>query len=205
MRRAGSAFADSDSSMTASGIAYALSAAQATTIGAAVAMLVILGVLLWRAKYSRVFVVLPWSIAFFLVMVLLSDGANRPALRFSWPATRELLGFDAKLPGEGGGALAKDYDLGPGRGVQPTRTVETRRCVLGLGRGSHEALVGTTLARFALEAAQDGAYALRLAGLGAKVAVSDINLKSYAEFEAEAAATAGIELPAAAAASGGRA
>ena len=31
-------------------------------------------------------------------------------------------------------------------------------------------------------------YALRLAGLGAKVAVSDLNLKSYAEFEAEAAA-----------------
>jgi 3-oxoacyl-[acyl-carrier protein] reductase len=32
------------------------------------------------------------------------------------------------------------------------------------------------------------AYALRLAGLGAKVAVTDINLKSYQEFEAEAKA-----------------
>ncbi len=32
------------------------------------------------------------------------------------------------------------------------------------------------------------AYALRLAGLGAKVAVSDLNLKSYEEFEAEAKA-----------------
>jgi 3-oxoacyl-[acyl-carrier protein] reductase len=32
------------------------------------------------------------------------------------------------------------------------------------------------------------AYALRLAGLGAKVAVTDLNLKSYAEFEAEAKA-----------------
>lgn len=31
-------------------------------------------------------------------------------------------------------------------------------------------------------------YALRLAGLGAKVAVTDINLKSYEEFEAEAKA-----------------
>src|SRR5690348_14652185 len=30
------------------------------------------------------------------------------------------------------------------------------------------------------------AYALRLAALGAKVAVTDLNLKSYAEFEAEA-------------------
>jgi tetratricopeptide (TPR) repeat protein len=75
---------------------------------------------------------------------------------------RELLGFDEKLPGEGGGALAKDYDLGPGRGKQPTRTVETRRCVLGLGRGSHEALPGTTLARLELEADRDGVYALRL-------------------------------------------
>ena len=32
------------------------------------------------------------------------------------------------------------------------------------------------------------AYARRLAGLGAKVAVSDLNLKSYAEFEGEAKA-----------------
>ena len=30
------------------------------------------------------------------------------------------------------------------------------------------------------------AYAKRLAGLGAKVAVADLNLKSYEEFEAEA-------------------
>src|SRR5215218_5531216 len=32
------------------------------------------------------------------------------------------------------------------------------------------------------------AYARRLAGLGAKIAVTDLNLKSYAEFEAEAQA-----------------
>src|SRR5437868_3033735 len=32
------------------------------------------------------------------------------------------------------------------------------------------------------------AYALRLASLGAKVAVTDLNLKSYAEYEAEAKA-----------------
>ena len=31
-----------------------------------------------------------------------------------------------------------------------------------------------------------GAYAKRLAGLGAKVAVADLNLRSYEEFEAEA-------------------
>src|SRR5882757_6245200 len=34
-------------------------------------------------------------------------------------------------------------------------------------------------------------YALHLASLGAKVAVSDLNLKSYEEFEAEAAAMTG--------------
>ena len=45
------------------------------TIGAGVGMFVVLGVLLWRATYSRVFVVLPWSVALFLVMMLLCDGA----------------------------------------------------------------------------------------------------------------------------------
>ena len=45
------------------------------TIGAGVFMLVVLGILLWRATYSRVFVVLPWSIALFLVMMLLCNGA----------------------------------------------------------------------------------------------------------------------------------
>jgi hypothetical protein len=45
------------------------------TIGAGVGMLAVLGVLLWRATYSRVFVVLPWSLALFLVMMLLCDGA----------------------------------------------------------------------------------------------------------------------------------
>ncbi|MDB4935452.1 MAG: hypothetical protein JWP87_2424 [Labilithrix sp.] len=46
------------------------------TIGVAVGMLAVLGFLVWRATYSRVFVVLPWSVAFFLVMMLLSDGAG---------------------------------------------------------------------------------------------------------------------------------
>ncbi len=45
------------------------------TIGVGVGMLVALGLLLWRATYSRVFVVLPWSVALFLVMMLLCDGA----------------------------------------------------------------------------------------------------------------------------------
>ena len=46
------------------------------TIGVGVGMLAVLGILLWRATYSRVFVVLPWSIALFLVMMLLCDGAG---------------------------------------------------------------------------------------------------------------------------------
>ena len=45
------------------------------TIGAGGGMLVLLGILLWRATYSRVFVVLPWSLALYLVMMLLCDGA----------------------------------------------------------------------------------------------------------------------------------
>jgi hypothetical protein len=46
------------------------------TLGVVAGMLAALGLLLWRATYSRVFVVLPWSVAFFLVMMLLADGAS---------------------------------------------------------------------------------------------------------------------------------
>ncbi len=45
------------------------------TIGVGCGMIVVLGILLWRATHSRVFVVLPWSVALFLVMMLLCDGA----------------------------------------------------------------------------------------------------------------------------------
>lgn len=46
------------------------------TLGAAGALLAILAVLLVRAKYTRVFVVLPWSIAAFALMALLAAGAG---------------------------------------------------------------------------------------------------------------------------------
>jgi ABC-type transport system involved in multi-copper enzyme maturation permease subunit len=46
------------------------------TLGAAFGMVVVLGLLLWRATHARVFVVLPWSIGLFLVMMLLSEGAG---------------------------------------------------------------------------------------------------------------------------------
>ena len=64
---------------------------------------------------------------------------------------RELLGFDQKLAAEGHGPLAAEHDLGPGRGLQPVRTLETRRCVLGLGRGAHDALPGTSVLRAEIE------------------------------------------------------
>jgi ABC-type transport system involved in multi-copper enzyme maturation permease subunit len=43
---------------------------------AALAMLAVLGLLLWRARYSRVFVVVPWSLALFLVAYLMSASAG---------------------------------------------------------------------------------------------------------------------------------
>jgi hypothetical protein len=46
------------------------------TLAALGGMLSVLGILLWRATHARVFVVLPWSLALFLVMALLADGAG---------------------------------------------------------------------------------------------------------------------------------
>lgn len=46
------------------------------TLGVLTGMVAFFGIMLWRAKYSRVFVALPWSLAIFLVMALLADGAG---------------------------------------------------------------------------------------------------------------------------------
>jgi lipopolysaccharide biosynthesis regulator YciM len=75
---------------------------------------------------------------------------------------RELLGFDQDFEAQKPGPLAKEYDLGPGRGKQPVRSLETRRCVLSLGRGAHEALPGTSIVRAQIEAKQTGPHALRI-------------------------------------------
>jgi cellulose synthase operon protein C len=75
---------------------------------------------------------------------------------------RELLGFDQQFEAEKPGPLAREYELGPNRGVQPTRSLETKRCVLSLGRGAHDALPGTSVVRAELEIAQAGLYALRI-------------------------------------------
>jgi cellulose synthase operon protein C len=74
---------------------------------------------------------------------------------------RELLGFDLLFTAEKAGPLAAQHDLGPGRGVRPLRTIETRRCAFGLGRGAHDALPGTTVVRSEVQLGAAGAYALR--------------------------------------------
>lgn len=75
---------------------------------------------------------------------------------------RELLGFDVTFPPETPGPLAKSYDLGPGRGDTPTRTLDTRRCLLGAGRGSHDPRPGASILRSELEVTRAGNYVLRL-------------------------------------------
>ena len=47
-----------------------------STLGAAGGLLAVLGFLLFRAKHSRVFVVLPWSLAAFALMALLASSAG---------------------------------------------------------------------------------------------------------------------------------
>jgi ABC-type transport system involved in multi-copper enzyme maturation permease subunit len=48
----------------------------ALTLGTIGALLVVLGVGLWRAKLTRVFLVLPWSLVAFVAMALVSSGAG---------------------------------------------------------------------------------------------------------------------------------
>ena len=74
---------------------------------------------------------------------------------------RELLGFDRPIAAEAAGPFAREYDLGPGRGVRAVRTLSTRRCAFGLGRGAHDALPGTNVVRAEVETAA-GLYAVRI-------------------------------------------
>ncbi|AKV02468.1 hypothetical protein AKJ09_09131 [Labilithrix luteola] len=55
------------------------------TIGVIVGMLALLGVLVWRAKLTRVFVFLPWSLLFFVAMAALADatGGERQIVVYS--------------------------------------------------------------------------------------------------------------------------
>jgi tetratricopeptide (TPR) repeat protein len=74
---------------------------------------------------------------------------------------RDLLGFDRSYPAEDGGALAERYDLGPTRGEQPTRSLESRGCRTHLGGGAlNEG--GTFYAQASVEVPEKGRYVLRL-------------------------------------------
>lgn len=81
-----------------------------------------------------------------------------PDFRVAGPfGPRELLGFDTSFPAEGTGPLAAQYDLGPTRGVRPTRTLRTDRCAVFLGTGTgDEAGPGTTYAEAFVEVPSDG-------------------------------------------------
>lgn len=80
--------------------------------------------------------------------------------------TAVLSGFDETLAGEGAGPLAERYDLGPGRGEMPTRTVEARRCHVPLGGRGDESGPGTRIAEATLRAESAGRYVLALVSSG---------------------------------------
>jgi ABC-type transport system involved in multi-copper enzyme maturation permease subunit len=61
-----------------------------TSIGAAALLLALLGVLLWRAKYARVFVVLPWALLAVAVMGWLAGGAGLERQMLLWSAALTL-------------------------------------------------------------------------------------------------------------------
>jgi len=103
---------------------------------------------------------------------------------------RELLGFDLSLPGEASGPLAAEHDLGVGRGKAKKRLIETRRCVLALGRGAHDARAGTSLVRAEIKAAAQGAYALRVESPNS--AVLWVDGKEVARLDARTQQTFGV-------------
>lgn len=75
---------------------------------------------------------------------------------------RELLGFDQQNhPAMATGPMAESYDLGYGRGVRPTRTLEARGCAVHLGSGPIQA-GGTTYVEGQLELAQGGSFVVRV-------------------------------------------
>lgn len=75
---------------------------------------------------------------------------------------RELLSFYGKLPADGHSPLKDKYKLGAGRRTAKTRTIETARCVLSLGKGARHTYAGTTIADLPLEVSEAGEYALRV-------------------------------------------
>lgn len=73
---------------------------------------------------------------------------------------REQLGFDHDFPAAGLGPMADSYDLGPLRGVRPTRDVRAEGCAIWLGGGA-VAAAGTTYAEAFIDVPADvDAYVL---------------------------------------------
>ncbi len=79
-----------------------------------------------------------------------------------------LSGFDQDLPAEGAGPLAASYDLGPGRGTLPTRTLTAEHGLLSLTHDAppEERGSGTRIVEATIHAAQAGRYLLALAASG---------------------------------------
>ncbi len=67
-------------------------------------------------------------------------------------------GFDRAFPAGATGPLAESYDLGPHRGVQPTRTLETRGCVVSLAEGAGLSGPGTSYAEAFVDVPSAGDY-----------------------------------------------
>lgn len=88
-----------------------------------------------------------------------------PTWRVAGPfGPRELLDFDRRHAALSRGPLADAYDLGPDRGVQPTRSLDTQACQVQLGAESPVKEGGTTYAEAFVEVPADeaGEHVLRL-------------------------------------------
>lgn len=99
------------------------------------------------------------------VRALESDLGCIPKWRVAGPfGPRDLLGFDHAYPPQAKGPMADSYDLGPERGVQPTRDFTAQGCVLDLGSESALSDGGTTYAKafVDIEPGRAGDYVLRL-------------------------------------------
>lgn len=97
----------------------------------------------------------------------LADGMGCiTSYRVAGPFGPEVMaGFDRTYPAAGVGPLAATYDLGPHRGVQPTRTLETRGCVVSIAEGAARSGPGTSYAEAFVEVPRAGEYVL-LADIG---------------------------------------
>lgn len=90
------------------------------------------------------------------------------AMRAAGPFGPSVLSaFDQTLPAEGRGMLADHYDLGPGRGVVATRTLEVDHCSTALGvPDGHDdgasAGPGTRVVESTLHVAEAGSYVIAL-------------------------------------------